>query len=279
MYQRTEGIFRGWNDFELFFQSWLVEKPVGNIIVTHGISEHSECYDLFAQRMEAANWNIFSWDLRGHGRSEGKRGVIYNFKEYTQDLALFSKFVRKEFPSIPLVLLGHSLGGLVQLVCVLSNEDLDYSGQIMSSPALGISMEVSPLKESLAKALIRFWPQATLSNEIPYPYLTHDQDLVRSYDHDPLRHDRISPKLYFEILNSMEYVKSNSKNLQRPLLLQVSGNDKIVDTKSSVDWFETLSLKDKKLFIYDELYHEIYNELDHEKVYEDLYKWLGEHFA
>src|SRR5690606_19212709 len=73
---------------KLFIQSWHDKDSSsrGTVLITHGISEHSECYDHVAQSLAKAGWHVFAWDLQGHGRSQGKRGYIRDFKEFGRDL-------------------------------------------------------------------------------------------------------------------------------------------------------------------------------------------------
>src|SRR3954463_7834072 len=108
--RRTEGHFRGTNQLELFYQTWWAQRPRGTLVVTHGLAEHSDCYDVFAGRLNSPDWNIFAHDLRGHGRSEGKRGLVRSFDEYALDLIAFLKFLEGEYQihKGPVVLLGHS---------------------------------------------------------------------------------------------------------------------------------------------------------------------------
>ena len=78
--QRFEGHFKGSESNELFYQTWTPEKVRGLFVITHGLAEHSECYHPLAKMLSDDGWLVYAWDLRGHGRSEGKRGYIKNFR-------------------------------------------------------------------------------------------------------------------------------------------------------------------------------------------------------
>src|ERR1700712_660798 len=95
--QRFEGHFSGFDDTELFFQTWSKEEPAqGTIIISHGLAEHSECYHPLAKVLAENGWYVIGWDLRGHGRSEGKRGYVKDFGEYQKDLEVFIRLTRKD---------------------------------------------------------------------------------------------------------------------------------------------------------------------------------------
>src|SRR5262245_59323457 len=116
--QRHEGHFSGQDNTELFFQTWSKDEPAqGTVIITHGLAEHSECYNLLAKTLAENNWYVLAWDMRGHGRSDGKRGFAKDFSYYMNDLESFIRLVRsmKSVPQTPFVLFGHSMGGLVTI--------------------------------------------------------------------------------------------------------------------------------------------------------------------
>ena len=114
MANRFEGSIEGYRGIELFTQSWRSEHHKGTLIVTHGMAEHSDCYNEFAQYCNEKGWDVFAWDLRGHGRSEGQRGYVDSFDCFEKDLRKVIEFVKTE-KNGPYVLFGHSLGGLITI--------------------------------------------------------------------------------------------------------------------------------------------------------------------
>jgi len=113
MLKRHEGTFAGFEDAELFYQTWTVPDPKGTVLITHGLAEHSDCYHPLAKQLAQEKWNVWGWDLRGHGRSEGKRGCVRDFADFMKDLGAFVHFYRlqSDLPSTQkLILFGHSLG-------------------------------------------------------------------------------------------------------------------------------------------------------------------------
>jgi alpha-beta hydrolase superfamily lysophospholipase len=274
--ERHEGHFKGQYGDELFFQTWTSPAARASLILTHGISEHSDCYARTAEALVPMGWNIMAWDLRGHGRSSGKRGYVASFDDYSADLAHFIEFLTTTGrQKLSYALLGHSMGGLITLRYALdAGKNLKASAIALSSPLLGINVAVPPLKEMAAKFLRRFLPTATLFNEIRYEDLSRDKEVLKNYPTDSLRHEKVSPGIYFGILETTENVLSRASQLRAPLLLQAAGVDKVVSTEAAKRFFANAGSIEKKIIVYDESYHEIFNDLDRALVFEDLNRFL-----
>ncbi len=118
-----------------------------------------------------------------------------------------------------------------------------------------------------------------MGNELDATKISHDQNVVNAYENDPLVHDRVSVRFFTEFLSAMETVHQQASTISLPILLQVAGDDHLVNARSSGQFFEKPGLEDKTLYVYDGLYHEIYNELEDQrkKVLQDLKDWLDNH--
>lgn len=274
MYSRQEGFFKGFGDFELFYQSWTVSNPVGTLVVTHGLGEHSECYQRFAEGLSPSGFNIFAWDLRGHGKSEGKRGVVEGFSSFSKDLAKFVEFLKPQIASKPFLLVGHSMGGLVLAQTLIDIGNLGAKAAVFSSPLFGISAPVPPLKEKVGRMVAGLLPNLTLYSGLKYEDLTRDRDVVKEYEKDTYRHERISTSLFVQMTETMQMAMTKAGSILLPVFLQQAGMDKIVSASAATQFFSRLGSKDKELIVYDEYYHEIFNDVGREKVFSDLNGWL-----
>ncbi len=276
MSKQFESRFKGRNNNDLFFQSWVNETADRTIVVTHGLAEHSECYTEFANEMLNDGYNVYAWDLQGHGRSEGKRGYIADFQEFVTDMECFIDVVRNDIPpQQPIILFGHSMGGLITLLYHLKQpKSPGIQALCLSSPALGYAVHVSSIKDTLAKLSNRFFPTLTLYNEIRYSDLTHDQDKLSSYPMDSLRHDKVCAAIYLGMMESFDYVFANAKNICVPTLFQLAGQDCIVSTAKSKNLFERIDVENKLLEIYADSFHEIFNDQEREICFKDLKNFL-----
>lgn len=276
MSQRFEGHFRGYQNIELFYQGWEIKNPAGNLIVTHGISEHSESYHSFASKLNQHGWNVYAWDLRGHGRSEGQRGYVSSFDEYEKDLRYFSRYLHKSYikKDLPSVAFGHSMGGLITTKYFIAYGRTEFSGCVLSSPAMGINIEVPAWKAKAAKLANDWLPRLTLPSEIEFTDLNRDPDLLEFYPRDPLRHEKVSPRLYMGMMDSFNQLPQLVGEIQLPLLMQLAGLDKVVDSESAKAVFEKIGSPIKKLIVYENSLHEIYNDLENMQVFKDLFQFI-----
>lgn len=289
MINRIEGYFHGDSPAftntregqELFYQSWTNQSSSARatLVLTHGIAEHSEAYNDFARDFVPRGWDIYALDLRGHGRSEGRRGYIDDFHRYSRDLDRFVRYLRSgplKNSKLPLVMFGHSMGGLITLrYLVDQGEAAPAVACVLSSPALGISMPIPALKEMAAKALMKFLPQVTLPNDIRYEHLTHNEALWSKYPLDPLRHDKISPAMYFGMLEGFEKVNQMADRIKIPTLIVAAGDDKIVSRPATEEFFPRIAAEKKKLIVYEKSYHEVLNDFDRERAMSDIDAFLG----
>ncbi|OQW47267.1 MAG: hypothetical protein A4S09_15855 [Proteobacteria bacterium SG_bin7] len=272
--QRKEGHFRGFDGTELFYQTWEPTNSCGTIVITHGLAEHSECYQRLVDGMAPNGWTCLGWDMRGHGRSEGKRGAVKNFDDYSNDLKILVEVLNKVNLPKPYFLLGHSMGGLVTANTLLKFGDLGAKAIALSSPLFGIAMPVPAIKDMAARLLSSWIPSLTLNNEIVYENLTHDEAIYKTYDRDPLRHDKISLALYLGMIDSFNFVLLNASKIHVPIFIQLAGDDKVTSRKAAERFYERLGSQRKDLVVYKDYYHEIFNEVGREKVYTDLNNFL-----
>ena len=274
---REEGYFRGFNDFELFYQAWTVESPKAILIITHGLGEHSECYQRLVEGIQELELSVYAWDMRGHGRSEGKRGVCREFFDYCRDLKCFHNFVKKREADHQIFQLGHSMGGLVVTCGLLNDIGTELKGHILSSPLFQIGVNVPRLKEMAGSMASKWLPDLTLHNEISYPQLSRDESVLEEYERDHLRHDKISTKLFTDLLETTRHALDHAVQIRVPILVQQAGHDTVVGVEATRKFFSKLSSQDKTFFLYEGYLHEIYNDLGRERVYSDLMDWINKH--
>lgn len=275
--QRHEGFFEGHGGLTLFFQTWQHPQSRGTIIITHGQGEHSECYNRVIDALKDDGWSFWAWDLRGHGRSEGKRGYAAEFEDYVVDYRIFLRqaLASPEVKSKPVVLLSHSMGGLIQLKTLIENPNIPATAQVCSSPLLGIAKEVPGWKSSGAKILNSIYPQMTLWNELRNSDVTRDPDVIREFEQDVLRHTRISSGVFLGFQPAFEYVLARGGQIKLPSLFQIPEADPVVSSQKTQEFFKTLGSTLKFLKVYgDGARHEIYNDLHREIVLKDLKDFL-----
>jgi alpha-beta hydrolase superfamily lysophospholipase len=280
-YSEKTGNFSGHDGLNLFYRHCPATDERARVVIAHGLGEHSGRYGNVIERLHPMNISIWAPDHRGHGNSGGRRGHVLSFEQYIADLRLLVELAAKDLPqNRKLFLLGHSMGGLIALNFALRHPEL-ISAVIASSPGLGVAVEVSAIKSVLGKVMSSIWPGLSLSNELDATKISHDENVVHTYLDDPLVHDRVTARWFTEFLGAMQWVNQHAGQMKIPTLLQIAGDDRLVDPRSGPRFFENLTIDDKTLHVYEGLYHEIYNEPpdQRQKVLDDLEKWLEDRLS
>ena len=272
----STGELAGTDGVTIFYRQYQAESERARMVIAHGLGEHSGRYGNVIERVLPMGISVWAPDHRGHGRSGGHRGHVMNFEQYLADLRETVDLAKTDMPAeMPCFLLGHSLGGLIALYFTQRHPDL-IDGLVVSSPCLGMVIEVPPTKKVLGSFMSRVWPGLTMGNELDAATISRDPSVVSAYEKDPLVHDRVSARFFTELMAAMESVNREAASLNVPVLMQVAGEDYLVNAESSKLFFEKMTLADKTLHLYDGLYHEVYNapQEEKERVVDDLEAWL-----
>ena len=272
------GTFEGSDGVDIFYRHYQAEPERARLVIAHGLGEHSGRYGNIIERVLPMGISVWAADHRGHGQSGGKRGHVLNFMQYLTDLRLMIEQAGKDLTGDgKCLLMGHSMGGLIAIYFAQRFPKL-LNGIVASSPALGMIIDVPAAKKILGSLMSFLWPSLTMGNELDAGRISHDPEVVRAYENDPLVHDRVSSRFFTELLAAMETVNRQASSLRVPILMQVAGDDHLVNARISERFFANLAVTDKTLHVYEGLYHEVYNELEEqrEKVLSDLADWLLE---
>ncbi len=254
---------------------WTTEVPRAVLIIAHGLGEHGGSYNRLATDLvQRLSIDVLGMDFRGSGRSSGKRGVVRSYSDLSADLTAAAAWIGRERPSLPRFLLGHSNGGLVSLRTVL-DRDLGLRGLIISNPSLRLLAHVPIWKRLVGEVLLRVAPGITLTTGLSNEQLTHDPEIIAEIADDPLRHNRISPPLFFGMTGAGPLVMARAAEIVCPTLMILGGSDPIIDPEFSRLFFEKLGSTDKELKVYPEMRHEPLNEVGRVKVVVDLAGWIN----
>jgi len=271
----SEGYCRH-DGLNIFYRHYKASPEKARMVISHGLGEHSGRYLNVINRLVPKGISIFASDFRGHGKSDGKRGHVLSFDDYLEDLySTFEEVVKEKKPGMKCFLLGHSLGGLIAINYAIRRQET-IDGLIISSPSLGVVVKVPAIKAFLGKAMSSLWPGLSLNNELDASKLSHDEQVVAAYRNDPLVHNRATARWFTEFLSAMENANNQISEIKVPFLMQIAGDDHLVNAAASKSFFERLSSKDKTLHVYEGLYHEIFNEKEEARkpAIDDLESWI-----
>ena len=272
--RNREGTFQSSDGLELYYQSWQKDTARAVLVIVHGHGGHSGIFSRIIAEVSDRNYAVYSFDLRGHGRSPGQRGYINSWKEYRADLSAFLNLVTTQQPDLPLFLLGQSMGGIIALDYVL-NQPIPLQGLILMSPALGLG--ISPLKLLVGRILSRVLPHFALNTSRDFTSGSRDPETVAISASDRLRHKQGTARLATELLQTIDWVNARAKELQVPLLILHGGADRITPLRSSQTFFADVTQTDKTMYEYPDSYHELQNDLNYQEVLADLNDWIERH--
>ena len=242
------------------------------VLIVHGLGEHSGRYEHVAQKLHSWGYAVRSFDLWGHGVSDGERGSMRDEHAMLDDLAAVVDHTRKGLaPGQSLLLLGHSLGGLLTARFVsLRMRPID--ALVLSSPALDPGLNA--FQKMLLATLPGIAPNLRVGNGLQVQYLSHDPAVVAAYQADPLVHDRICARLALFIAQAGRSVLTTAPQWNTPTLLLFAGQDKLVSPQGSRDFLKLAPGAMVQSLCFDDLYHEIFNEADASAVFAALQQWL-----
>lgn len=268
--------FAGCGDTKLYGQAWL---PDGGsravIVISHGLGEHGGRYAELASRLVEKGFAVYALDHRGHGRSGGARANIERFDYVVSDLGAFVGRAQRHHPGLPVILLGHSMGGAIALGCALKYEKA-LRALVLSAPALAVAEEPSMFKRLTVRMLASLRPDAGVM-KIAARAISRDSSVVRAYESDPMVfHGAIPARTVEELLEAMHKLRDRAHELRLPVLIQHGSADELVPLAAAQLVYQHLGLERRRTVrIYNGLYHEIYNEPEKERVIRDLVSWLA----
>lgn len=270
----TEGTFNGVDGTELFFQ--VIEPltaPKAAVILVHGHGDHSGGLENLSECLVENEYIVYAFDLRGHGKSAGKRGFIRSWDEFSGDLHEFRKLVSLDQPELPLYIAGHSIGGLITLEYAL-NHSSGISGMIAISPA--ISYEVTPFVQLGISLMGKVKPDYSINKSRNLRLLKKNSEMRAKYFSDRLRHNIVTPGLGHSLIQAISRVVNEAPSITLPFLLQYGMEDKITPPTKLHYFFNTVASKDKQLCEYPLAKHRPFDDVGREKVLDDLTSWLDQ---
>ena len=265
----------GSGETHLHGEAWIPhEDPRAIVVIAHGKDEHIGRYRHVVTALSDTGYAVFAHDHRGHGKSDGPRGVIAHFDDYVDDLDLLVEFARDRYPGRPVFLLGHSMGGLIATRYAIRIQE-KLTGLILSGPALVLGVNVPWWQKRMLLVLGRLLPDRTL----PTPeagILSRDREIETLFHADPLCNNErtrlgFARKLYL----AAETTRSRGSDLKIPLLLMHGENDELASPLGSKALYEQSGSSDKTLKLWPEDRHEIFNELDKNEVIAYMISWLN----
>lgn len=270
----SEGRWLFYRCFYLATPDGKKQTPKGEIIAIHGAAEHCGRYYELASEMSKQGYNFYSFDLTGHGRSEGRRGYIEHYEDYLVDIANFYAFLKIHKNMKTPYLFGHSAGGLLSSLFTVWGK-CELKGLILSAPLFKLKVSVPIYKKLASQIMATIYPSFSLKTELKPEALTHDDDIIKEYITDPMILQTVNARWFNEMMKAMKKANVISPFISMPCILFHGSKDQVTDYDASKKFFNNLASKDKDLYVIRDFYHEVFNEVGREQVYQKLITWLN----
>lgn len=257
--------------------SWLPDSPRAIVLLAHGYGEHTGRYGHVVTALAAHGYAVFALDLRGHGRSSGPRAQIRRFDDYVDDLHLLATDASHTLPDLPVVLLGHSMGGLIAVRYALQH-GAGLAALVTSGAALTIGEDVPAPVRRAGGLVAAVAPNLPLRTG-PADVLSTDPAVERDFGRDPLNYSGpIKAALGHAFSTAAADARRHLAQLTLPLLAMHGAADELTDPAGSELLHTRAASTDKALQLWPGLKHEILNEPSRHEVIAFMLAWLDERF-
>lgn len=248
----------------------------GRVLLVHGLGEHSARHQNTIDFLTKNQIEVVRFDLRGAGRSGGRRQWVEKFEDYVEDAAQVFHWIQRECPPLPLFVLGHSLGGAISAHFVKIYQK-EISGLVLSAPAYLPGDAVSSVKITVGKWLVKVAPTLRIPGSTDHSSLSKDPKVAEDYRNDPLACHFNTLQQGNEILRALSEMPSVCEKISIPVLIAHGTSDRIIKLEGSYHLLRCLQSKDKSLTILPNAYHELHNDHEKEDYFSNLVIWLLKH--
>lgn len=273
----AKGKLIGKRGVRLTYGQWYPQGEAQAVVVlAHGYAEHMGRYHHVIEALNEQGYIVFAIDHRGHGESEGERAWVEKFDYFSEDLHLLVLEAKGAHRTLPLFLLGHSMGGLIATRYALRYQDF-LDGLILSGAAIQVGDDVPPALKKVSRFLSELTPTLPVIAKAE-KVLSRDPEVERRFSDDPLCYNgKLKARLGYEMMLASEEVRSRLDQLTLPLLVMHGTADRLTNPDGSRLLYERATSPDKTLHLWPDYYHEIFNEVEKEQVIAYLLDWLEAH--
>jgi alpha-beta hydrolase superfamily lysophospholipase len=275
--EHIQGTFRGVGGLDLFYQAWLPEgAPRAAMAIVHGAGDHSGRFSRLVLSLAQDGFAAYAFDLRGFGRSPGRRGHINRWSEYREDVRCFLALIGEKHPAAPLFLMGYSLGAGIVLDTILRSPE-GLRGAVLSAAPIEPSGVATPVQIAVARLLSRIWPSFALQLNNDINGVSRDTAVLDELRADPLHHSWATTRWGAEVLAATDWARQQAVQIRLPVMFVHGGDDPFNLVGGVERFYQQITYPDKALHIYPGSRHETHNDLDHAKVAADISDWMAQH--
>jgi alpha-beta hydrolase superfamily lysophospholipase len=248
-----------------YVHRWSAAEPRVIVLIAHGYGEHAGRYAHVAQRLvDDLDAAVYAPDHRGHGRTDGATGLVEDGEAITADLHDVADAARAEHPDLPVVLIGHSMGGLIATRFAQRFGD-ELTALVLSGPVVGGNPAFEQL---LAMDPI---PDVPIDPAV----LSRDESVGAAYQADELvYHGPFQRTTLEQLFAAIARVAEGPSFGELPLLWIHGSDDQLVPLDVTRPVIERLRGEDHEEHVYAGARHEVFNEINRDEVLDDVVAFL-----
>lgn len=269
----TRGEIHTSDGVRLATAAWVPDAPKALVLLAHGHAEHIGRYAHVIAALNDHGYAVCGQDHRGHGRSGGERALAMRFDDYVDDFRLMAIEAQARHPGLPVIVLGHSMGGLIASRYALAWQE-DLSALVISGAAFIVDEGVSTPARLVARMIARIAPKAPVPRG-DADTLGYDPAVAAAFKADPLNyHGKTRMRTAVEMSNAGADALERASGLRIPLLAMHGADDRLTSPRGTELFYERASSTDKTLKQWPHMKHEIFNEIDRASVIAFMRDWL-----
>lgn len=286
---------------------WLIERPRAIVQIVHGMSEHSGCYDDAALELNKNGLSVVAHDHRCHGRSVaqtdlGNTSTLQHWAGVRQDMAAVNAELHRRYPSLPLIVLGHSMGSFIaqdfaqnhpDQLNMLLLEGSNFEAPWFTTTASWLAgFEIwrqgengrSPLIHALSFGAFN---KMVRNSRTAFDWLSRENIFVDRYVADPLCGLQLSNRYWRDFLKGLAqlYRPDSIQRMRSDLPVYLLSGDKDAvghmgkGVEKLAQAFKSAGMRDVTLRLYPDARHDLLHETNRDEVLQDILNWLKRHLG
>lgn len=271
----STGMFTAFDGVELLTRTWAIADPRYNVLLVHGLGEHSGRWDGPAEYFNRKGASVFSYDLRGHGASGGNPVDLNEFTDMYRDIQAMANTTVAPSGK-PWVLYGHSLGGLQCAGYLIDDWEPVPNLAVLTAPAMVATRSIDGVLKVAAGVLGRVTPSLSIENKITGEQLSRDPSVGEAYFDDDLVQTKATARFGRAVFAEQDRLAAGHDSITVPTLILHGADDELVQPAASAGLAKSDGVTRK---VQPGLRHEIHNEPEAAQVLGEITDWIDAHLG
>ncbi len=267
--------FTGWAGLHLFFRERHPENgSKAAVVLVHGYAQHADWLLPVENLILSAGFSVFSFDMRGHGRSEGVRCDAVRFSDFAKDIGTAVEYLREKNNKV--FVLSHSLGASAA-VFYAGSSDATVDGLITSAVYVVDAEGYEKWKHVAGRIIGPFVPLLPIQELDPERF-SQDPAVADQYREDPLvYHGGVRIRMGMHFMDMEKYLHNAPSRIEVPLLMVHGKDDRLASIEGSRMIYKGAASGDKQLLEIDNCGHEVLKDYPWRGVCDTIIQWLDDH--